>query len=259
MNIIFDGNYLFYKTLFIFGGYSKGTTLLNTKKEQEMFMRKVATDFSYSVRTFGSPDRIIFTVDSRSWRKEVLIEDGKYKSNRDDKDSKINWDAFYSCIGEFTEILEKKKVIVSKQDRAEGDDLTYLWSDRFYQEGLDSVIITGDQDMYQCIKFNGSNFVVVYNPNSKSRKLVIPHGFEEWMNREDYDLFDASTYMNRSKDSIQEVSRQCTVETIDPKYAIFEKVITGDSGDTVPSIWTGRRVAESTELLPTKPAESLRS
>jgi 5'-3' exonuclease len=252
MNLIFDGNYLFYKTLFIFGGYSSGSSLLDSKKDQDMFIRKVATDFSYSVRTFGNPDRIIFTVDSRSWRKEVLIEDGKYKSNREEKDSKINWDAFYSCINEFTEILKSKKVIVSKQERAEGDDLMHLWSDSFYQKGMDSVIISGDQDMYQCIKFDGTNFVTVYNPNSKSRKLAVSSGFQEWINKEDHDIFDASTYMNRNKDVIQDVARQCSVEVVDPKYLIFEKVITGDSGDTVPSVWTWKKGDRVYRITPNK-------
>ena len=76
MNLIFDGNYLFYKTLFIFGSYAKKGKVLSTDTDQEMFIRKIATDMTHAIRSFGNPSRIIFTIDSRSWRKDVLIEEG---------------------------------------------------------------------------------------------------------------------------------------------------------------------------------------
>ena len=238
MNILVDGNYLFYKTLFIFGGYGSGGKILESKRDREMFMRKVATDFSHSIRTFGNPDRIVFTMDSRSWRKEIEIEEGAYKGHRVDKSQAIDWDAFYQCMNEFADILKEKGIIVSKIDRAEADDLLFLWSQRLYQEGMDSVIITGDRDLTQCVCFNNKNYVVVYNPNSKTRKIVAPEGFQEWLAKDDYDLFDASTYMNRSRDALLEAAKSMPIEEIDTKYVIFEKVITGDAGDAVPPIWT---------------------
>jgi 5'-3' exonuclease len=238
MNLIVDGNYLFYKTLFIFGGYSKGGKVLSSATDQEMFIRKVATDLSHAIRTFGNPSRVIFTVDSRSWRKDVEIEEGGYKSNREKDESVIDWDAFYKCMNEFAAILKKKGFIVSKEERAEGDDLMYLWADRFFADGQDSVIITGDKDLTQCVKSDGKNFIVVYNPNSKNRKIVAPKGFSEWIKTEEYDLFDASTFMNRSKDLIAEALSSVTIEEIDADYLIFEKVIIGDAGDAVPPVWT---------------------
>ena len=238
MNFIIDGNYLFYKTLFIFGGYGSKGKILEERKEQEMFIRKVATDFSHAVRTFGNPDRIVFTIDSRSWRKDIEIEEGAYKGHREEKAATIDWDAFYSCMNEFADVLKKKGIIVSKEDRAEGDDLMFLWAQTLFDKQMDSVIVTGDRDLTQCIRFDGKNFVVVYNPNSKSRKIVAPEGFQEWLKKEEYDLFDASTYMNRSKDLVLEATNSVPVEEIDRKYIIFEKVITGDAGDAVPPIWT---------------------
>lgn len=252
MNLIFDGNYLFYKTLFIFGGYGSKGKVLEEKKEQEMFIRKVATDFSHAVRTFGNPDRIVFTIDSRSWRKDIEIEEGAYKGHREEKTSTIDWDAFYACMNEFAEVLKTKGIIVSREDRAEGDDLMFLWAQKFFEEGLDSVIVTGDRDLTQCIRFDGKNFVVVYNPNSKSRKIVAPEGFQEWLKKEDYDLFDASTYMNRSKDLIVEATSSVPVEEIDRKYIIFEKVITGDAGDAVPPIWTWNKEGKTFRVTASK-------
>jgi hypothetical protein len=44
------------------------------------------------------------------------------------------------------------------------------------------------------------------------------------------------------------------VEEIDPDYVIFEKVITGDAGDTVPSIWTWENKGRTYRVTPTKAA-----
>jgi 5'-3' exonuclease len=252
MNLIIDGNYMFYKTLFIFGGYAKSGRVLESKADQEMFIRKIATDMSHAIRTFGNPTRVIFTIDSRSWRKEIEIEEGGYKSNREKDESKIDWDAFYKCMNEFGQILQTRGFIVSKEERAEGDDLMYLWADRLFSLGQDSVIITGDKDLTQCVKFNGKNFIVVYNPNSKSRKIVAPQGFSQWLKAEEYDLFDASTFMNRSKDLIAEALSSVPVEEIDAEYLIFEKVIIGDAGDAVPPVWTWESKGKTFRVTPSK-------
>lgn len=252
MNLIFDGNYLFYKTLFIFGGYSGGKRLLDDKKDQDMFMRKIATDMSHAIRNFGSPDKLIFTIDARSWRKDVLIEDGAYKGTRTKDESKINWDQFYKMMNEFGEILTKKGFIVSREDRAEGDDLMHLWADHLFQQGEDSVIITGDGDLTQCVRMNEKNFVVCFNPNSKNRKIVAPIGFKEWLKTESYDLFDASTYMGSNKDLIAEAMHAIPVEEIDPAFMIFCKVITGDAGDAVPPVWTWEAKGKTYRVTPAK-------
>lgn len=255
MNLIIDGNYLFYKTLFIFGSYGKSNEkTLESKQDQEMFIRKVATDLSHAIRIFGNPTRIIFTIDSKSWRKEVLIEDGGYKTNRDKGDSPIDWDSFYKCMNEFSIILQKKGIIVSKEERAEGDDLMYLWANELYNQGEDCVIVTGDRDLTQCVKYNDKNYVVVYNPNSKSRKIVASKGFTEWIKTTEYDLFDASTFMNSGKDLIAEAANSVPIEEIDEDYLIFEKVIIGDAGDTVPPVWTWENKGKTFRVTPAKAA-----
>jgi 5'-3' exonuclease len=261
LSLIFDGNYFFYKTLYAFSGYqSKGKRLLDDKKDQAMFMRKIATDMSHAIRMFGNPNKIVFTIDSHSWRKDVLIEEGSYKSNREKDEtaeSAVNWDIFYKCLHEFGAILDKKGFISSREPRAEGDDLMQLWSNEFYENGEDSVIITGDKDMYQCAKFNGKNFVIVYNPNSKNRKIVAPAEFSKWLKVEEYNLFDASTFMNNSKDLISEALNAIPLVEIDPAYVIFEKVLVGDGGDTVPSICTWTTTNKNGKVINNKLSEKM--
>lgn len=255
LNLVFDGNYLFYKTLFALGGYSKGR-LLESKQDQEMFIRKIATDMAYAIRAFGKPEKIVLTIDSKSWRKEVVIEDGAYKGHRKNDESSVDWDAFYKSMNEFALVLENKGVIISRVERAEGDDLMFLWAKELNKEGKDAVIITGDKDLTQCVKLNnsptGDSYTVVYNSNSKTRKLVVPTGFKDWLKEDSVDIFDASSYMGRSKDLIQKALTAIDILEIDPLYVIFEKVIGGDAGDAVPPLWTWKKGEKTYRVTPAK-------
>jgi 5'-3' exonuclease len=244
MNLIFDGHHFFYKTLFAFGGQSKSKKLLQSKKEQEMFVRKVATDVSHAIRHFEHPDKVVFTLDSRSWRKEIPMgsDEVGYKGDRV-RDEGVHWDNFYHSIEEFAQIIQEKGFIVSKEKGAECDDLLYLWSEQFLQDGEDSVIITGDGDMKQCAQYNHKNFVVVFNPNSKSKKLITPQGFGEWIASASshFDLFDANTFINTNKDIIVSLMSKIEVEELNTHKFLLEKIILGDGGDSIPSIWTWKK------------------
>ena len=108
-NIIIDGNYLFYKTLFIFRPEG-GKKVMEPKRQQEDFIRKVATDMAFAIRQFGSPSRVIFTIDGRSWRKDVEIEENQgYKAHRT-KESNIDWDSFFKCMNILISVLHQSKL-----------------------------------------------------------------------------------------------------------------------------------------------------
>lgn len=236
-NIIFDGNYLFYKTLFIFSG-TKDTKVLETEDQQHQFMRKVATDMAFAIRQFGSPSRIIFTIDGRSWRKDIEIEENEgYKAHRK-KGTEIDWDAFYKCMNEFGQILSDQGMIVSRLDSAEGDDLMYLWSQVLLKNGENSIVITGDKDLLQLVRTNKKNYAVVYNPNSKHRKIYGSIGLNEWVQaEEEVSLFDTSSYMKTGKDLIQNALSKIELEELNPASFLLKKVLMGDDGDGVPSIY----------------------
>jgi 5'-3' exonuclease len=253
MVLIFDGNYLFYKSLFVFSSYGSSGKLLEDEKDQAMFIRKIATDMSYAIRQFGNPDHVIFTIDSRSWRKDIEIQDGSYKGNREKDESKVNWDNFYNMMNEFSRVLLTRGFVVSRQEKAEGDDLMALWSKALLENGMDAVVITGDRDLTQTVNINESgNFSVVYNSNTKTRKIVAPKGFQGWLSSEKIDIFNADTFMNKSKDLIQHALSSITIEEVDPFYVVFEKVIMGDAGDAVPPIFTWQKDGKTFKITPAK-------
>lgn len=251
LNLIIDGNNIFFQSLFIvtanYKTRSKGAAILDTEEEQEMLIRKVATDLSYIIRQFSGLNRIIFTIDSKSWRKNIEIEENEgYKSSRE-KSTGINWDNLYACIKEFSGILDDFGIISSKLEMAEGDDLLYLWQREFRQQNENSIIVSGDKDLHQLAKLENNVFTIVYMPNSKNRKLILPDGFVNWMDKsdEDVNIFDANTYMNIKENAINKLLNKIPYNEIDNNKFAIEKVFTGDKGDTVPSVYTWENISKS--------------
>lgn len=254
LTIIIDGNYLFYKTLFVSKGYGTmpdGRKYLSNKNEMGVFIRKVATDLVYSLNTFSGYSRIIFTKDSKSWRKQIDIP-GKegYKSGRSYAED-VDWNMFFTLMNEFTEILKEYGVIISTIDTAEGDDLMYLWSDYLNnKENPENVIVfTGDGDLTQITNFNDDVYTAVYVNKAKS-KLIVKPGMKEWLkdreeDRNQFDIFSDNALKkimtNDGIDLIRAVYEKIETEEVDPNYVILSKILCGDDGDDIPSIWEWKK------------------
>jgi hypothetical protein len=81
-NAIFDLSNMFFRSMFIVGGYGKKQYTFDSEKETDQLMRKVATDISSIIRQIN-PSRVVFALDSKSWRKNIPIDENEgYKGNR---------------------------------------------------------------------------------------------------------------------------------------------------------------------------------
>jgi 5'-3' exonuclease len=251
--LIVDGNYFLFRTLYVLPRRSKSKPLLETDEEMQLFMSKLATDFSYQVRLFeGLIDKIIWTVDSKSWRKDFYPE-ADYKGNRT-QDSSINWVNFSKVTEDFINILIRKGVITSKVAGAEGDDLMYAWNAESLSNNKSVVMFTGDRDIVQLVnKSQSGSHTILFSPAHK--KLYTYQGFSEWVNSdnemEPADIFDMMKVSvspeNQTKKLLQDLvkKKKVTILEVDPEEFRFSKVLTGDSGDNVPpAYWymlNGRR------------------
>ena len=260
INILIDGNYIFHKTFGVFGGYGTKdpAEILKTKGEQSMFIRKIATDLCASLKMLPTGGRLIFTSDSKSWRKDVEIEDGGYKSNRV-KDENVDWSIFFDLMLGFGKQLEKMGFVFSKIDGAEGDDLLYFWANHFNQIGEDCIIISGDKDMHQMARSTGENWTVVWNSNSKNNVISVPSGWEEnWLNATGpVSIFELSTAMSPDKDKMKEFVQKVSLERINPRDFIFNKMLVGDKGDAVPGVWEFETSPGKISRMSPKKAESV--
>jgi len=262
-NIIFDGNYLFYKSMCIANNYSsnKSKKFLSDQEEVNILIRKVATDFVATLRRFQGYHKIIFTKDNHSWRKEYYQE---YKANRSTKESNIDWGNMFTAMDEFLEILDERGVIISSQQGAEGDDLMYLWSNLFLEhKTANNIIITGDSDLSQVVDYNDDVFTVIFNNHSKQKKFIAKKGFSNWIkNHEEkvLDVFgdDLDQIFNISGiDLIKTSMNNIELVELDPSYISLFKAICGDDGDNIPSIFSWKNDNDKIKRITKLHAEKL--
>ena len=90
-NLILDLSNLAFRSLFITGGFGSKKFTFDNQYELDQFIRKLAIDVSYIIRQ-TNPSRVLFALDSKSWRKNITIEENEgYKAHRE-KSKFINWD-----------------------------------------------------------------------------------------------------------------------------------------------------------------------
>ena len=238
--LVIDGNYFLFKTLYVIPYMTKSKEILSTKKDMQTFMRKLATDFAYETRKFeGLIDRIVFTLDSRSWRKDFHPQ-ADYKGNRK-ADKKINWANFSKITEEFQQQLLKRGVLLHKVQGAEGDDLMYAWNQHCNAKGKSVILFTGDKDMIQLVNHNTSTkaHTILYSPVQK--KLYTYHGFTEWLASTETptDIFTNVSAESMSKKLFADLlkTKKMNIMEVNPHDVAFKKVLTGDSGDNVPPIY----------------------
>lgn len=224
MNILFDGNYLIWKTFSIWSTYYQDRRALpnenerrlrealTDKEKRQVFIRKVVIDACMAINRFKDVKRVAFVIDSHSWRYR-FYENYKYSLTRV---RAPYYKEFIELIDEVGRFLTKKGFIVSRVMGAEGDDLLYTWS-IYFSEVLEEelVIITGDSDIRQIINPKVSLFC----NNSKNLKFFChPSREVDWN-----EYFDADII----------------VETVKPFEIVLYKVIMGDRSDNIPKIKHG--------------------
>jgi|694.fasta_scaffold129630_4 5'-3' exonuclease len=240
--LLVDGNYFFFRTLYVLPnlGKNKSSLSLGTEKEVSIYVRKLATDFASEMRKFRPiVDEIIFSLDSKSWRKDFYPE-ADYKGNRK-VDSTIHWDNFKRATMEFKRALEDRGVKFHKMEGAEGDDLIYAWSNFLNLDGKSVIIFSGDRDLMQLVSTNSSTNSQTLFYSGTHKKICVPPGFLDWANtREEVDIFSmSSSSSNKLKEDLMELIKANNLATdeIHPDEFVFAKVLTGDAGDNIKPVY----------------------
>ena len=246
LNYVIDASGIFYRSLFTIGNYGtdKGQKLLDNKKSQGIFMRKLATDFSSLVRAIDEPGRVIVCLDSSSWRKSIIIDEGDYKGDREEKkdESTINWKAFYELCDNFAKILGQKGYLISRIPGAEADDLLYFWSEKLNGMGENVLLITGDRDMLQILKKNANNtWTITLDPVLNRKKISMTQETLDMKgtasDTSTADIFNPSSWSSAS-DVLDKLINTHEINIVIPQRISTMKVILGDGGDSVPSCIT---------------------
>ena len=239
VSVIIDGNYLFHKTFAIFSDYGSKQPgeVLSQASEQGMFMRKIITDLCYALNQLPTNGHVIFCKDSRSWRKDLKIERADYKSSRV-KDEKVDWGSFFDLMDEFGKFLENNGYIYSTAQGAEGDDLLWFWNDKLKKDGHNVVVLSGDKDSHQLVSCDDT-WTICWNANSKNNKIFCSNNWKtDYLDNErETSIFNLDFVADSEKDKMLNLSSSATMEFTDPEKLTFEKILTGDKGDDVPSVF----------------------
>ena len=247
-NVIFDLSNMFFRSLYIVGGYGAKNYTFDSQYEVDQLMRKIATDVAYVIRQIN-PSRVIFALDSRSWRKDIPIDENEgYKGDRE-KSGVINWDNVFSVMKEFGQILESNGFIVTQVDKAEADDIMCLWRDELlFKQNQHVILVSADEDVRQLVAFwpwekGKLAFSTVFNPfatgKSSSKKLYVPNHFEEWLNKsEEADIFNRAIDVDKEDFRRLKNSDKMTIEEVKGNLIALRKVFCGDDGDNVPAIYS---------------------
>jgi 5'-3' exonuclease len=239
--LIFDGNFWLHKTYFIGQKIKQGKPfnfIDEPEADKNLLLWKLSVDFASEIKRFeGLVNRIVYTVDSSSWRKQHL--DQEYKAHRK-KSADINWNEIYNVHNEFIKSLESLGVIVSRVQGAEADDLIFAWSSFLNQNGQNALIISGDNDLLQLVNLDKSSSANTLYYNKFDKDLHVFQGFSDWLNQEDYatthDIFNMPIdLMTNSKQHLRDIikANKMAIDEVNINEFIFRKILVGDAGDNV--------------------------
>lgn len=248
--LLIDGAYFIHSRLYVLPRPKQIPGLpvikfMESEKDQEMLMRKLTIDFASELRKIKyTIDRVVFTVDAKSWRKDVF-PNADYKGNRT-KDEKIDWKGINKVTDEFQKIIQKQGVIVNRTAGAEGDDLIFAWSTYLNSNSENSIIWSGDKDLIQLVNYNSStDAYTIWYDNTRSHIVGYP-GFSKWLktkesNKNSNDIFDKDTsffLIDQTKKElsnfIKKNSLKITEEFCD--NFILAKILEGDKSDNILSV-----------------------
>jgi 5'-3' exonuclease len=240
--LIFDGNFWLHKTFFIGQKIKQGKPfnfIDEPEEDKNLLLWKLSVDFAAEIKRFeGITNRIVYTIDSSSWRKSYHPE-SDYKANRT-KSSDIDWNRIYDVHTEFVKGLEKLGVIVSRVKGAEADDLIFAWSSHLNQQGQNALIISGDNDLLQLVNKDNSSGANTLYYNKFDKDLHVFPGFKTWLDQEEQhttnDIFNlpldlVSNTRTHLKDIIK--INKMSLDEVNTNEFIFRKILIGDKGDNV--------------------------
>jgi len=246
--LLIDGNYFIYSRLFVMPKPSKGK-LLGDEKSRGQFLRKLCIDFASEIRKMQPfLDKIVLTIDSKSWRKD-LFPDAEYKGTRTQDDS-VDWEGVYQIYDEFKAVLGKKGVIIQQVNGAEADDLLFAWSTYLNSNGKSCIVWTGDRDLIQLVDYSkATDGYTLWYYNTKKR-LIVFEGFNKMMampvdessSDEDllFNLASKTALMEKTRADVNDWIKKngIEIEEINCDTFIFQKILTGDKSDNIKSVVT---------------------
>jgi 5'-3' exonuclease len=195
-------------------------------------------------------DNIYLVSDSiTNWRKKIYPE---YKGTRK-KDNNIDWDFVSTIYREFKENLNNR-VQLYEEKLIEGDDWISYLTKKSNREGKSVLIISNDGDLKQLLTTGKDYINLMCNENNIHNYIYVPLEYKTWLaqfnnNIDLPSLFDESSSKDQQMyNFIKSLLSKREVKPTLKEKVLFEKIIGGDRGDNVKSVFikNNRGIGEKT-------------
>ncbi len=235
--VLIDANNFFIKNLFAYKSGMRKSEKLFEKEEQIIeYSHLLSNSLFHLIDKFEGRVGFVLCFDNKTWRKSYY---NLYKANRE-YDDNVNWDAYFKFVDDYCEKMSSiHKINVSKIEGGEADDLLYLWSKKLNNSGYDCVIVSEDKDLLQLVRnTKNNNFTIIYNNSFKNPKIYKHPETNLKENDVEFTIFNASDALLNSRTLIKWIMQEAdSLEDVDIQHYLIKKILIGDDGDNVPSIW----------------------
>lgn len=224
MYILVDFNYIFYRILF---AKTIGSAYPVNQMEKQELKKDILSSILSTIIQYPDLKGLVFCVDGgTSWRTTISGNEN-YKANRSDRHSKVDMESAMFVLMDIIKVLRSSGVPVLKTSTIEGDDWCCCLSHLLYKQGISSLILSGDKDLFQLLRCEDdySKYVIMYN--QFDRMHYIPKPIPDTA----VDVFSLDKIGNLSVFSISHT-------VIDSEKISFIKIMSGDKSDNVPSAYT---------------------
>ena len=236
--VLVDGNNFFIKNLFAYKSGMRKSEQLFEKEEQILEYSHIITNSLFNlIERFDGVIGLVLCFDNKTWRKQYFPD---YKAHRE-YDASVNWNAYFKFLEDYTEKIQSiHNIKISKIEGFEADDLLYLWSKKLNNSGNDCIVISEDKDLHQLVKTTSNgNFTIIYNNSYKTPKVYKDPFSNLNESSHQVDIFNASDTLSNSRTVLKWMLKEVdSIEDIDLEHFIINKILIGDKGDNVPSVWT---------------------
>ena len=187
---------------------------------------------------FQCIDNIVIAADGGSWRKLLPVpeslKDTTYKGNRQ-QDVEYDWNAIFGASNELFKHCKELGITCTQFNNIEGDDWIWYWSRRLNDEGTHCIIWSIDNDLKQLVQKNKQTGAWTVWYNDKNGLWVDDSLNEKPM--DDLDFFMAPPqYHSQILETLKQRSKG-SVNYVQPSNIILSKIICGDSGDNIKSVF----------------------
>jgi len=256
MKILFDGSYLFYKSVFANSKisanngaeYNENNKFGDNLKEQDTVIVSMLHEIQHMIEKFKNEfdiSGIVWCMDGDSWRKKIYPE---YKAHRKKADN-INWEKLYKAHEQLGEILKEHGIIVCREQNFEVDDIMALLTYKYKNENEDFIIYSSDSDLSQLLYYTDNNIGFQYYSTLSQENFTFIDKVEQDIEKLQScdDIFDFENNLNYTNKVIPKIIKFLKTDSkndtfistfnyINPKEVKINKILLGDRSDNINSI-----------------------